>query len=78
MSSFQQRPSWDIKKLIAFILRTHCMNNESNKQESYCYTHIPQDHTKGLPNPRLSLPKIKGNKCVEKRKIREEKEFPGF
>ena len=50
---------------------------EINKKDSN--THTSQGHKKGLPKPRLSLPIMKGNNCVEKwyRGVREEKEFPG-
>ena len=42
--------------------------------------HTSQGHKNGLSKPRLSLPRMKGANCVEKRyrRIREEKEFPGF
>lgn len=37
------------------------INNESSVN-----THISLGHIKGLPKLRVSLPKIKGNNCVEK------------
>ena len=42
--------------------------------------HTSPGHKNGLSKPRLSLPRMKGTNCVEKRyrRIREEKEFPGF
>lgn len=40
-SSFQQGPSWDIKKLIAFVLRTHGVDNEKKINKKVTITPTP-------------------------------------
>ncbi|KAG3271596.1 ABI family member 3 binding protein [Ictidomys tridecemlineatus] len=54
------------RDVIAFVLGTHGVNNERNKQEIEYYTLFSKGYSKGFPKPRLSLPNIKGNDYAEK------------